>query len=96
MGALGFLGIIIHDGIGTRFPPYSTDWSQLGTSAANAVPIAGLLAAMPAGLYALGRGLLWALGVWSGSLMVRSFPSNGRKHYGPDTPRKRPHDCGGP
>ena len=61
VAALGFLGIIIHDGMGTLFPPYSTDWSQLGTSAANAAPIAGLLAAMLAGLYALGRGLLWAL-----------------------------------
>ncbi len=61
VAALGFLGIIIHDGMGTIFPPYVTDWSQLGSSLANAAPVAGLLAAMLAGLYGLGRGLLWAL-----------------------------------
>jgi hypothetical protein len=61
VAALGFLGIIIHDGMVTIFRPHTIDWSFFWPSLANAAPTAGLLAAMLAGLYALGRGLLWAL-----------------------------------
>jgi hypothetical protein len=28
--------------------------------------------------------------------MVQSFPTNGRKHYGPGSSRQRPHDGGSP
>ena len=65
--ALGFLAVVVHDGMGTTFPPYVTDWSQLGASAASAAPIAGLLAAILVGAYPLGRGLLWALDGFTGA-----------------------------
>ncbi|NIE81743.1 transposase family protein [Asaia sp. As-1742] len=37
-----------------------------------------------------------SLGVWSRVLMVQSFHRNGRKHYGPGSPRERHDDSGSP